>query len=189
MGTKDKKDLRFALLLDDGSELLSATLAIRYFLKNKVEVIVLSPKGNHVRTWNHDIWGDVLTVNESCPKNSSGFDGLFISGGMASALKLRSDRRAVEFVRSFLSQQKILIAENYAVQVLLESPSIKNHVVTSPLAIKTDVVNAGCNWSDDVICYDGNLVTCQESMEIGQALQQLLQPGKKPQEHKGQVAK
>lgn len=185
MATKNKKGLKFALLLEDGSELLSASLAIRYFLNHKNEVIVISPKGNHVRTWNHDNWGDMLTVNVSCPKNSTGFDGLFISGGMASALKFRSDRRTVEFVRSFLSQKKILIAENYAVQVLLESASIKNYVVTSPIAIKTDIVNAGCKWSDDVICYDNNLVTCQESLEIGQVLQQLIHPGKKQQDQKG----
>ncbi len=189
MAAKGKKSLKFALLLENGSELLSATLAIRYFLNHNQEVIVISPKGDHIRTWNRDNWGDMLTVNESTPKDSEGFDGLVIPGGMASALKLRSDRRSVAFVRSFLSQKKILIAENYAVQVLLESPSIKNHKVTSPEPIKTDVENAGCKWSRDFICFDGNLVTCQESVDLGQVLKQLTGAPKKAVEGKSQAAK
>jgi len=179
MGKKSKKSLRFALLLENGSELLSATLAIRYCLNHNHEVLVISPKGDHIRTWNRDNWGDMLTVNESTPKDSEGFDVLVIPGGVASALKLRSDRRTVVFVRSFLSQKKILIAENYAIQVLLESPSIKNHEVTSPEPIKTDVENAGCKWSGDFICFDGNLVTCQESVDLGKVLQQLTPARKK----------
>ncbi len=162
-----------ALLVADGSESVSIEHALKFCKKADISITVLSPEGKHIRSWDVDAWGDVHTVGEAVRKNSDGFDMLYIPGGMAAASKLRMHKKTVGFVRSFLTKGKPLLAENYALQILLEIPSLKARTVTSPRPIMTDVINAGCVWIDEEISSDKNLYTSQKNMEAGSIIRNL----------------
>lgn len=87
------------------------------------------------------------------------FDALVIPGGSVGADKLRASADTVSFVRDFFAQQKPVAAICHAPWVLAEADVIRGRALTSYASIRTDLVNAGANWSDEEVVVDQGLVT------------------------------
>jgi protease I len=69
-------------------------------------------------------------------------------------------------VRSFYESGKPLAAICHAPWLLIEAGVIKGRRVTSYKSIKTDVMNAGGQWSDEPVVVDQGLITSRNPGDI-----------------------
>jgi len=88
---------------------------------------------------------------------ASDFRALVIPGGVVNSDRLRTERRAIEFVRGFFALGAPVAAICHAPWNLIEAGVLGGRSVTSWPSLRTDIVNAGARWKDQpsVICREG----------------------------------
>jgi protease I len=90
---------------------------------------------------------------------ASDYDGLVLPGGVANPDKLRTDEKAVHFVRDFFEQGKPVGVICHGGWTLVEADVVRGRRMTSYPSIKTDLVNAGAQWVDEEVVVDRGLVS------------------------------
>ena len=90
---------------------------------------------------------------------ASDYDALVLPGGVANPDKLRTDDKAVRFVREFFEQGKPVGVICHGGWTLVEADVVRGRKMTSYPSIKTDLVNAGAKWVDEEVVVDRGLVS------------------------------
>ena len=93
------------------------------------------------------------------------FDGVIAPGGFAPDF-IRRHINAINFVRNFDKQCKLVAAICHGPWVLCSADVLRGKRATSFFAIKDDVVNAGALWEDSEVVRDGNLVTSRKPDDL-----------------------
>ena len=96
---------------------------------------------------------------------ASDFDGVIAPGGFAPDF-IRRHAAAINFVRDFNTQGKLVAAICHGPWVLCSADVLRGKRATSFFAIKDDVVNAGALWEDSEVVRDGNLVTSRKPDDL-----------------------
>ena len=86
------------------------------------------------------------------------FDAVVIPGGMAPD-KMRQHKAMVAFVRRLSEQQKPVAWICHAGWMAVSANIIRGRRVTSFVAIRDDMVNAGGEWVDEEVVVDGHLIS------------------------------
>ena len=110
--------------------------------------------------------GTTITTDASIEDVSAGdFAGLVIPGGY-SPDKIRSNKRMVEFTRAVFEAAKPVAAICHAGWMLAEAGIAAGKTLTSYHSIKTDMINAGANWTDQEVVEDQNLITSRTPADL-----------------------
>ena len=80
--------------------------------------------------------------------------------------KLRTDPKAVQFVRHFFEAHKPVAAICHAPIMLIEAGVVNGRKLTSYPSIQTDLKNAGVNWVDKEVVVDNGLVTSRSPEDL-----------------------
>ena len=80
---------------------------------------------------------------------------------MLNSDKLRRNNKAIEWIKEFSNQDKFIAAICHGPQLLIEAGLVKGSVVTSHHAIKTDMINAGANYSEEKVLKQGKFITAE----------------------------
>jgi protease I len=91
--------------------------------------------------------------------------GVVIPGGWAPD-KLRLHKPALDLVKALMERKKVVAAICHAGWVLASAGVCKGRELTSYVAIKDDLVNAGARWVDKEVVRDGNLVTSRTPADL-----------------------
>jgi protease I len=86
------------------------------------------------------------------------FGALIIPGGY-SPDRMRRSPAMVQFVRDMNARGKVIAAICHAGWMLASAGIARGRRLTSYIAIKDDMVNAGADWVDQEVVMDGNLIT------------------------------
>ncbi len=162
------KGRRIAILATDGYE-RSELMEPRDRLGAAGATIeVISPKdGDEIRSWDKTDWGDSVKIDRKVGDVAvGGYDALVIPGGQINPDKLRTDERAVRFVRDFVASGKPVAAICHGPWMLVEADVLDGRRVTSYHSIRTDVINAGAEWQDGAVVVDGNLITSRNPGDL-----------------------
>jgi protease I len=142
---------------------------------------LVSVKSGHVQGRDHLEKADTFPVDATLDEVSADdFDGLSLPGGVANPDHLRTQEKAVQFIRGFFEAGKPVTAICHAPWTLVEAGVVRGRTLTSWPSLKTDIRNAGGTWVDEEVqvCTAGpnTLVTsrkpddlkayCQEAIEI-----------------------
>ena len=93
------------------------------------------------------------------------FEALFIPGGF-SPDQLRADQRFVDFVKSFLSKNKLTASICHGPQLMIQTGLVHGRTMTSYLTVQPDLYYAGARIEDRPVVIDGNLITSREPKDI-----------------------
>lgn len=90
--------------------------------------------------------------------DAADFAALVIPGGVANSDQLRTHQSAVDFAREFFELGSPVAAICHAPWTLVEADVLPGRMLTSWPSLKTDIVNAGGQWSDEpvVVCRHGS---------------------------------
>jgi protease I len=113
---------------------------------------LISTKSGHVQGRDHLEKGDTFPVDATVDEVSvDDFDGLALPGGVANPDFLRTQEKAVAFVREFFNAGKPVAAICHAPWTLVEADVVRGRTLTSWPSLKTDIRNAGATWVDEEV--------------------------------------
>jgi protease I len=165
MGKLDGK--KVAILTENGFEEVELTDPKKALEEAGATVHIISPQKNKVKAWAKDKWGQELDVDHHIDDvNFDDYDALMIPGGVMNPDKLRQSEKAVSWAQQFLESGKPVAAICHGPQLLIETGCLKGRAVTSYPGIKTDIINAGADWTDREVVVDNGLVTSRKPADI-----------------------
>ena len=158
---------RIAILATNGFE-QSELMDPRENLKTAgYTVDVVSPEAGIIRGWKDKDWSDTVDVDVAlADADAKDYDALVLPGGVINPDKLRMDAAALNFIRAFADDDKVIAAICHAPWLLVESGIAKDRDVTSWPSVRTDLENAGGRWRDEAVVEDGNLITSRKPEDI-----------------------
>lgn len=165
MAVSDKK---VAFLLTRGVEQVELTSPRAALDEAGATTVIISPSEGTLQAmqgdWDHaDEFGVDVPVAEASVDD---FDALVLPGGTLNADALRLDEHAVALVKAFFAADKPVAAICHAPWILAEAGVAKGRKLTSFVATKTDLINAGADWEDSEVVVDGNLITSRNPGDL-----------------------
>lgn len=161
------KNKKIAFLAADGFEQVELTKPWEAIQEAGATVELVSIRPGEIQGVHHDKKGEKFKVDRTVTSASaSDYDGLVLPGGVFSPDELRTDKKAVEFVRDFFKQHKPVAAICHGPWLLVEADVVRGRKVTSWPSVSTDLKNAGAEWVDQECVCDQGLVTSRKPDDL-----------------------
>jgi protease I len=158
---------RVAVLATDGVEQVELTAPVEALRQAGAVVELVSLEAGEIQGMNHDDKGDRFPVDRVVADAAAGdYDALLIPGGVANPDRLRTDERAVAFVRDFAERDKPIASICHGPWLLVEADAVRGRTLTSWPSLKTDIANAGGEWEDKEVVVDQKLVTSRKPDDL-----------------------
>jgi protease I len=155
------------LVANEGVEQVEMTEPLEAVKDAGADVEVIAPEDGEIQAFNHLDKADTFTPDASLDDaDPTDYDGLVLPGGVANPDQLRTDGRAVSFVRSFFEQGKPVAAICHAPWTLVEADVVRDRTLTSWPSLRTDIRNAGGEWVDEEVHVDQGLVTSRKPDDL-----------------------
>lgn len=154
---------KIAVLVEENYQDMEAWFPIFRLREEGAEVVIV---GTGSSTTYKGKYGYPITVDFSADQvHAEQFDGVVIPGGWAPD-RLRQYKTVRDFVRHLFEAGKPVAAICHGGSVLASADLVRGKHVTSFIAIKDDLKNAGANWEDKEVIVDGNLVTSRRPDDL-----------------------
>ncbi len=161
--------LNVAILATEGFEYVELAKPRKALDDAGATTRVISPNEGSIQGYNHHEKGDTvpvdLTLDRARPEE---FDALMLPGGVMNPDQLRTDPKAVAFVKSFMDARKPVAVICHGPWTLVEADAVQGRRITSWPSLKTDLLNAGAQWVDEANVVDGNLTSSRNPDDIPQ---------------------
>jgi protease I len=119
---------------------------------------LLAPEKGKAQAFHHLDRADEFDVDIAvADADAADYDGLVLPGGVANPDNLRTHPEAVAFVRAYTEAGKPVAAICHAPWTLIEAGVVDGKRITSWPSLRTDLRNAGADWTDEevVVCPAG----------------------------------
>jgi protease I len=161
------KGKKIAILATEGFEQVELTEPRKALDQAGATTHVISPKSGQIKAWKFTDWGETVKVDKTLDQAKvEDYDALMLPGGVLNPDHLRTEPKAVNFVREFAQSGKPVAAICHGPWTLIEAGVVKGKKMTSWPSIKTDLKNAGANWVDEQVVLDGNFITSRKPEDI-----------------------
>jgi len=158
---------KVAILAADGVEQVELTKPKQALEQAGAQTHVISLKSGNIQGFNHHDKGDQIPVDVAIDSaNPNDYDALVLPGGALNPDQLRTNSKAVEFVKSFFEAGKPVAAICHAPWMLIEAGVVKGRTLTSWPSLQTDLRNAGATWVDQEVVVDKGLVTSRNPDDL-----------------------
>jgi protease I len=158
---------RVAFLAADGFEQSELEGPLHALTDAGATVSIVSPEEGSIQGMRHADKGDLFDVDLPLETvRAEEFDALVLPGGLLNPDTLRSFPKAVEFVRAFADEHKVIGAICHGPWLLVEAGLVQGLRLTSWPAIKSDIRNAGGTWVDEEAVVDRQIVTSRKPDDI-----------------------
>lgn len=158
---------RIAILATDGFEESELKSPKEHLEQQGWIAEIVSLKSGKIKSWKDDNWSNeydvTTTVREARTEN---YDALVLPGGVINPDTLRSNKEAVDFVKSFFEARKPVAAICHGPQILVNADVLQGRKMTSFMSIKKDLMNAGAQWEDSEVVVDNGLVTSRDPNDL-----------------------
>jgi protease I len=156
-----------AILATDRFEQSELTEPLKALRAAGATVHVVAPHGGQIQGMQHHDPGDPVAVDKTLEEaRPESYDGLVLPGGVANPDELRTNRKAIGFIRAVYDGGKPIAAICHGPWTLVEADVVRGRQVTSWPSLQTDLKNAGASWSDREVVIDGGLVTSRKPDDL-----------------------
>jgi deglycase len=137
---------------------------------------LISLEDGEIQGFNHYDKADTFEVDRTVEEASTDeYDGLVLPGGVGNPDTLRTDEKAVAFVREFVESGKPVAVICHGPWTLVEADVVRGRTLTSWPSVQTDIKNAGGHWVDEEVVQDGNLTTSRKPDDLPAFCQTLVE--------------
>src|ERR1700760_1986902 len=159
--------LKVAILVADGFEQVEMTEPRKALQEAGADTQIVSPARRQVQGWNHHDKADKFDLDVALDDASAAeFGALLLPGGVANPDQLRTLPHAVDFVREFVQAGKPVAVICHGPWTLVEADVVKGRNMTSWPSVRTDLVNAGANWTDKDVVIDRGWVSSRNPADL-----------------------
>jgi protease I len=163
------------LVADEGVEEIEMTEPWKAVQKAGGKPELVSPKGGSVQAFNHLDKSKTYDADQGIDDaDPARYDGLVLPGGVANPDMLRTDARAVRFVKAFFTDERPVAVICHGPWTLVEADVVKGRTITSWPSLQTDIRNAGGTWVDETVHVDGMLVSSRKPDDLPAFCEQML---------------
>ena len=167
---------KIAILATDGFEYVELIEPRKALDAAGAKTEVVSPKQGEIKGWKFTDWGDSVKVDVNLASaDASDYDGLLLPGGVINPDKLRTEPKAVAFVKAFFEADKPVAAICHGPWMLVEAGVVNGRKLASWPSIRTDIRNAGGEWVDEPVVTDQRIVTSRKPDDIPAFNQKILE--------------
>lgn len=160
-------EAKILILATDGYERSELRVPLEQLRTKGATVKIASLKKQPIKSWDDKNWGDTVDVDMIIQDvRINEFDALVLPGGQINPDILRTDEKAVQLVRDFVSAGKVVAAVCHAPWLLVEADALRGRKATSYHSIKTDVKNAGAEWVDEQVVTDQGIITSRNPGDL-----------------------
>jgi protease I len=143
------------LVANEGIEQVELTEPWKAVEEAGATATLVAPASGKAQAFNHLDKADSFDVDVTVDKaNVDDFDLLVLPGGVANPDQLRTEPKAVAFVKSFFDSGKPVGVICHGPWTLVEADVVRNRTLTSWPSVQTDIRNAGGNWVDEEVVVD-----------------------------------
>lgn len=161
------KNKRIAFLVANGFEEVELSEPRQALTQAGADTKIISTEKDKVKSWDKTDWGKDYKVDIHLDQaNANDFDALVLPGGQINPDLLRANPEAVNFVKDFAKQDKLIAAICHGPWLLVEADLLRGKKATSYASIQTDMKNAGANWVDQEVVEDENIITSRKPDDI-----------------------
>ena len=158
---------RVAALVTNGFEQVELVEPRKALEQEGATVEIVSPESGQVRGWNHTEWGDSVSVDRTvADARSNQYDALLLPGGVMNPDHLRTNPKAVEFVKDFATSGKPIAVICHGPWTLVEAGVVRGLRMTSWPSLRTDLINAGADWADEEVIVDRGIVSSRKPDDL-----------------------
>ena len=155
---------KIAIIATDGFEYSELTEPKKALEAAGHETKVISLEEGTIAA-SHDA-GTVPVDHAIAGMEASDFDALVLPGGVGNPDTLRVNSEVIAFIRHFIEADKPVASICHGPWTLIEANAVEGKHVTSWPSLRTDLENAGANWSDQAVVVDGKLVTSRNPNDL-----------------------
>lgn len=156
-----------AILATDGVEQVELTEPRKAVEAAGATVRLLSLKPGAIQGMNHDQKGGKLPVDGLvADARVDEYDALILPGGVQNPDTLRTDEKAVAFVRDFVESGKPVGVICHGPWVMIEADVVRGRRMTSWPSVRTDLRNAGAEVVDEEVVVDRGLVSSRKPEDL-----------------------
>jgi protease I len=167
---------KIAILATHGFEQSELEVPLQKLKEAGAQVQIVSLEAGEIKGWAKKDWGRPVSVDRTLDEaKPSDYDALVLPGGQINPDLLRVEPKAIEFIKGFWRDNKVIGAICHAPWLLIEAEIVKGRRVTSYHSIKTDVINAGGRWEDSEVVTDQGLVTSRNPGDLDAFSQKLIE--------------
>jgi protease I len=160
-------DAKLLIIATDGFEESELFGPREILLGRGADVVLASPDLKPIQATVHDDPGKTIRPDIIIEQvRAEDFDALILPGGVRNPDHLRTNKAAVDLVRTFTEQGKPVAAICHGPWLLVEADVLRGRTATSWPSIRTDLRNAGANVVDEAAVTDGNLVTSRKPDDV-----------------------
>src|SRR4051794_35102876 len=159
---------RVAILAADGVERVELERPRQALDEAGAETVVVSISSGEIQARNNDLEdAGTFAVDQLVGEVSvDDYDALLLPGGTVNPDKLRTERAAVELVRSFVESGKPVASICHGPWSFVEADVARGRRLTSYPSIRTDLRNAGAEVVDEEVVTDGNITTSRSPDDL-----------------------
>ncbi|QCX01795.1 type 1 glutamine amidotransferase [Aggregatimonas sangjinii] len=158
---------RIAILATNGFEESELTSPKSAMENAGFKVDIVSPEKGEIRGWANGNWSNSFKVDRQLDEvNAKEYNALMLPGGVINPDQLRTNRKALDFVRDFFGQKKPVAAICHAPQLLISADVVEGRTLTSYSSIKDDLINAGAKWVNEEVVVDEGFVTSRNPQDL-----------------------
>ncbi len=180
---------KVAILVADGFEQVEMTKPREALDEAGAQTKIVSPASGKVKGWEMTDWGDEFKVDIPLSSaDANEFDALLLPGGVMNPDKLRRNKDALRFVKSFFDAGKPVAAICHGPWTLIDAGLVRGRKMTSYESIQMDLKNAGAMWTDEEVVVDQGLVTSRKPDDIPAFNRKMIEEFAEGK-HAGQAAK
>ncbi len=155
------------LVANEGVEQVELTEPWKAVQNAGAEPVLLAPEEGDVQAFNHLDKGSTFPVDQTLERaRADDFDGVVLPGGVANPDKLRTEPRAVEFLKQLFSSGKPVGVICHGPWTLVEADLVRGRRITSWPSLQTDIRNAGGDWVDEEVVVDEGLVSSRNPEDL-----------------------
>ena len=164
---RDTKQPRALIIATQGVEQAELEVPRDKLAAAGVEVVVASPDGQSIRSWDEKDWGRMISVNlRIADAEMDDYDALVIPGGVMNPDKLRVDDSAMKLVKDALAHDKLVAAVCHGPWLLVQADALDGVEATSYPSIRKDLENAGAIWIDKTVVVDKGIITSRNPADL-----------------------
>lgn len=156
MSNQTLENKKIAILATDGFEDSELTSPRDAVAEAGATITVISTESGEIEGKN----GEKVAVDQTtADANAADFDALILPGGTGNADTIRTDEKAVAFVREITQANKPVGVICHGGWILADADALNGVTITSYPSLKTDLSNAGATWVDEEVRVDKGLVS------------------------------
>ena len=154
---------KVAILVDNEYQELEVWYPYYRLKEEAAQVVLVAPKAK--TTYESKLGYPCVSDAAARDVRGEDFDAVLVPGGWCPDF-MRRDESMIGFIRQAAATGIILAAICHGGWMLCCTDALRGKKATSFIAIKHDMINAGCTWVDQECVVDGKLITARKPDDL-----------------------